>query len=303
MSTINSQPDYLITDEITLAHSHFVSWNRELLVLWAKLLRGFYGVGAIAVQLTRDQRMLEPPLLVAEERIIEYLPSVDWSHQHLITVLGEKNEITNHFLLDDTSLALPGSVATFTADYTQEDDFYEVIESSNDLFIESQKCFVEGDFIESEHYLEKVIQDNPLYSRAYSSLACIRWYQKVYREAIQLNLDALRINPKNFRALYNIGLDLYDGWYVTEAAFFLRRCTNCYGEFQPAIELQGKIEERTLELAKARHEKDLQSKALQELRDLGVRDTTEDFSGITKLRFNFGGIDFFNDEEGGTNHD
>jgi len=257
MTTTNSQPYYLITDEITLAHSHFVSWNRELLVLWAKLLRGFYGVGAVAVQLTRDHRMLEPPLLVAEERIIEYLPSVDWSHQHLVTVLGEKSEITNHYLLDDTSLALPGSVATFTAEYTQEDDFHEVIESSNDLFIESEKYFVEGDLSEAEHYLEKVIQANPLYSRAYSSLACIRWYQEEYREAIQLDLDALRINPKNFRALYNIGLDLYDGWYVTEAAFFLRRCINCYGEFQPAFELQGKIEERTFELAKARHEEDL----------------------------------------------
>ncbi len=299
MTTTNSQPYYLITDEITLTHSHFVSWNRELLVLWAKLLRGFYGIGAVAVQLTRDNRMLEPPLLVAEERIIEYLPSVDWSHQHLITVLGEKNEITNHFLLDDTTIALPGTVASFTEDYTQEDDFHEVIESSNDLFIESEKYFVEGDLSEAEHYLEKVIQANPLYSRAYSSLACIRWYQEEYREAIQLDLDALRINPKNFRALYNIGLDLYDGWYVTEAAFFLRRCINCYSDFQPALELQGKIEERTLELAEARHEEDLQSTALQELRDLGVRDTTEDFSGTTKLRVNFRGIDFQNDEEGG----
>ena len=299
MTTTNSQPYYLITDEITLTHSHFVSWNRELLVLWAKLLRGFYGIGAVAVQLTRDNRMLEPPLLVAEERIIEYLPSVDWSHQHLITVLGEKNEITNHFLLDDTTIALPGTVASFTEDYTQEDDFHEVIESSNDLFIESEKYFVEGDLSEAEHYLEKVIQANPLYSRAYSSLACIRWYQEEYREAIQLDLDALRINPKNFRALYNIGLDLYDGWYVTEAAFFLRRCINCYSDFQPALELQGKIEERTLELAEARHEEDLQSTALQELRDLGVRDTTEDSSGTTKLRVNFRGIDFQDDEVGG----
>ena len=299
MTTTNSQPYYLITDEITLTHSHFVSWNRELLVLWAKLLRGFYGIGAVAVQLTRDNRMLEPPLLVAEERIIEYLPSVDWSHQHLITVLGEKNEITNHFLLDDTTIALPGTVASFTEDYTQEDDFHEVIESSNDLFIESEKYFVEGDLSEAEHYLEKVIQANPLYSRAYSSLACIRWYQEEYREAIQLDLDALRINPKNFRALYNIGLDLYDGWYVTEAAFFLRRCINCYSDFQPALELQGKIEERTLELAKARHEEDLQFTAFQELRGLGVRDITEDSSGTTKLRVNFRGIDFQDDEVGG----
>ena len=299
MSTINSQPDYLITDEITLAHSHFVSCNRELLVLWSKLLRGFYGVGTVAVQLTRDHRFLGPALLVPEERIIDYLPSVDWSHQHLITVLGEDGEMTIHFLLDDTSLVLPASVAAFTADYTQEDDFHEVVESSNNLFIESQKCFVEGDFNKSEHYLIKVIQDNPLYSRAYSSLACIRWYQEEYPDAIQLNLDALRINPNSFRALYNIGLDLYDGWYVKEAAFFLKRCINCYGDFEPAHELLVKVEERTIEIAKAQHEQVLLSKALQRLKDLGARDITHELTGTTKMRINFPFRDGPEDTENG----
>jgi hypothetical protein len=46
---------------------------------------------------------------------------------------------------------------------------------------------------------------------------------------VQLNLDALSINPRNFRAIYNLAYALYYGWYEKDARWFFKRSV----EYQP----------------------------------------------------------------------
>jgi len=57
----------------------------------------------------------------------------------------------------------------------------------------------------------------------------IRAEQQRLAESVQLNLDALSINPRNFRAIYNLAYALYYGWYDKDARWFFNRCV----EYQP----------------------------------------------------------------------
>ena len=80
-----------------------------------------------------------------------------------------------------------------------------------------------------------MIRENPLYSRAYSSLSVIRAKQKYLAESVQLNLDALSINPKNYRAIYNLAYALYYGWYDKDARRFFKRSAEYHPEFEGAL--------------------------------------------------------------------
>jgi len=52
---------------------------------------------------------------------------------------------------------------------------------------------------------------------------------------VQLNLDALSINPKNFRAIYNLAYALYYGWYEKDAHWFFQRSVECQPEYEGGI--------------------------------------------------------------------
>ena len=80
-----------------------------------------------------------------------------------------------------------------------------------------------------------MIRENPLYSRAYSSLGVIRAEQKRLAESVQLNLDALSINPRNFRAIYNLAYALYYGWYDKDARWFFKRSAEYYPAYNGAL--------------------------------------------------------------------
>ncbi|MBF89766.1 MAG: hypothetical protein CMG75_08990 [Candidatus Marinimicrobia bacterium] len=51
MSQVKEKPSYLVTDELTHAHNEFVAYNLDLICLWAKIFRGYYGIGAVIIQL------------------------------------------------------------------------------------------------------------------------------------------------------------------------------------------------------------------------------------------------------------
>ena len=229
MSQKKEKPSYLVTDELTHAHNEFVASNLDLICLWAKIFRGYCGIGAVIIQLDKNCRIIDIPTFTHEENIEDFLPKFPWINHHLITFLCD-GKITNHFIGADVEIDVPTfDDAEFNDDYTIEDDDNELKEATNEIFLEAHERFANEEYEKSEELLSKVIRENPLYSRAYSSLSVIRADQQRLAESVQLNLDALSINPRNFRAIYNLAYALYYGWYDKDARWFFKRCV----EYQP----------------------------------------------------------------------
>ena len=229
MSQVKQKPSYLVTDELTHAHNEFISYNLDLICLWAKIFRGYCGIGAVIIQLDKNCRIIDIPTFSPEKDIGEFLPKFDWINHHLVSLLCD-GKITNHFIGADVEIDVPTfDGADFNDDYTIEDDNNELKEATNKIFLEAQVWFAYEEYEKSEELLSKVIRENPLYSRAYSSLAVIRADQQRLAESVQLNLDALSINPRNFRAIYNLAYALYYGWYEKDARWFFKRSV----EYQP----------------------------------------------------------------------
>ena len=229
MSQVKQKPSYLVTDELTHAHNEFVAYNLDLICLWAKIFRGYCGIGAVIIQLDKNCRIIDIPTFSPEKDIGEFLPKFPWINHHLVSFLCD-GRITNHFIGADVEIDVPTfDDAEFKDDYTIEDDNIELRVATNEIFLEAHECFANEEYEKSEELLSKVIRENPLYSRAYSSLSVIRADQQRLAESVQLNLDALSINPRNFRAIFNLAYALYYGWYEKDARWFFKRCV----EYQP----------------------------------------------------------------------
>ena len=235
MSQVKEKPSYLVTDELTHAHNEFISYNLDLICLWAKIFRGYGGIGAVIIRLDENCRIIDIPTFTREENIEQFLPKFDWINHHLVTFLVD-GRITNHFIGADIEIDVPiFDDAEFNDDYTIEDDNKELREATNEIFLESYEWFANEEYEKSEELLSKVIRENPLYSRAYSSLGVIRAEQQRLAESVQLNLDALSINPRNFRAIYNLAYALYYGWYDKDARWFFKRSAEYHPDYNGAL--------------------------------------------------------------------
>jgi len=235
MSQVKQKPSHLVTDELTHAHNEFISYNLDLICLWAKLFRGYFGIGAVIIQLDENCRIIDIPTFTNEENIEEFLPKFPWINHHLVTFLCD-GRITNHFIGTDIEIDVPTfDGAEFNDEYKLETDNNELKEATNELFLQSHECFDDDNYEKSEELLCEVIQQNPLYSRAYSSLSLIRSEQQRVAESIQLNLDALSINPRNFRAIYNLAQALHRCWYDRDASWFFKRSIEYYPPFKEVL--------------------------------------------------------------------
>ena len=235
MSQVKEKPSYLVTDELTHAHNEFISYNLDLVCLWAKIFRGYGGIGAVIIQLDENCRIIDIPTFTHGENIEGFLPKFDWINHHLVTFLCD-GRITNHFIGADIEIDVPiFDDAEFNDDYTIEDDNKELREATNKIFLESYEWFANEEYEKREELLSKVIRENPLYSRAYSSLGVIRAKQQRLAESVQLNLDALSINPRNFRAIYNLAYALYYGWYDKDARWFFKRSAEYHPDYNGAL--------------------------------------------------------------------
>ena len=229
MSQVKQKPSYLVTDELTHAHNEFVAYNLDLICLWAKIFRGYCGIGAVIIQLDKNCRIIDIPTFSPEKDIGEFLPKFPWINHHLVSFLCD-GRITNHFIGADVEIDVPTfDGADFNDDYSIEDDNNEIKKATNKIFLEAEVWFAHEEYEKSKELLSKVIRENPLYSRAYSSLSVIRADQQRLAESVQLNLDALSINPRNFRAIFNLAYALYYGWHEKDARWFFKRCV----EYQP----------------------------------------------------------------------
>ena len=249
MSQVKEKPSYLVTDELTHAHNEFVSSNLDLICLWAKIFRGYCGIGSVIISLDKHCRIIDIPTFSPEKDIGEFLPKFDWINHHLISFLCD-GKITNHFIGADVEIDVPTfDGADFNDDYTIEDDNNELKEATNKIFLEAQVWFAYEEYEKSEELLSKGIRENPLYSRAYSSLAVIRAVQQRLAESVQLNLDALSINPRNFRAIYNLAYALYYGWHKKDARWFFKRSAEYHPDYNGALnglELTKSIEDTNI---------------------------------------------------------
>ena len=249
MSQVKQKPSYLVTDELTHAHNEFVSSNLDLICLWAKIFRGYCGIGSVIISLDKNCRIIDIPTFSPEKDIGEFLPKFPWINHHLVSFLCD-GRITNHFIGADIEIDVPTfNGADFNDDYTIEDDNNELKEATNKIFLEAQVWFAYEEYEKSEELLSKGIRENPLYSRAYSSLAVIRAVQQRLAESVQLNLDALSINPRNFRAIYNLAYALYYGWYEKDARWFFKRSAEYHPDYNGALnglELTKSIEDTNI---------------------------------------------------------
>ena len=135
MSQTINKPSYLITDELTKSHNEFISYNLDLICLWAKIFRGYCGIGAVIIQLDENCRIIDIPSFTNEENIEEFLPKFTWTNHHLITFLCD-GKITNHFIGADVEIDVPiFDGAEFNDDYKLETDNNELKEATNDLFL------------------------------------------------------------------------------------------------------------------------------------------------------------------------
>ena len=235
MSQVKEKPGYIVTDELTQTHNEFVANYLDLICLWAKIFRGYYGIGAVIIEVDKNCRFIEIPSFVPEKDIEEFLPKFPWINHHLVTFLCD-GRITNHFIGTDIEIDVPTfDGAEFNDEYKLETDNNELKEATNELFLQSHECFDDDNYEKSEELLCEVIQQNPLYSRAYSSLSLIRSEQQRVAESIQLNLDALSINPRNFRAIYNLAQALHRCWYDRDASWFFKRSIEYYPPFKEVL--------------------------------------------------------------------
>ena len=126
MSQVKEKPSYLVTDELTHAHNEFVSSNLDLICLWAKIFRGYCGIGSVIISLGKNCRIIDIPTFSTEKDIGEILPKFDWINHHLVSLLCD-GKITNHFIGADVEIDVPTfEDAKFNDDYTIEDDNNEL---------------------------------------------------------------------------------------------------------------------------------------------------------------------------------
>jgi len=126
MSQVKEKPSHLVTDELTHAHNEFVSSNLDLICLWAKIFRGYCGIGSVIISLDKNCRIIDIPTFSTEKDIGEILPKFDWINHHLVSLLCD-GKITNHFIGADVEIDVPTfEDAKFNDDYTIEDDNNEL---------------------------------------------------------------------------------------------------------------------------------------------------------------------------------
>ena len=84
-------------------------------------------------------------------------------------------------------------------------------------------------------YLDKVLEQNPNYSRAYSARGANYLLYQDMRYALANYFDGLEINPSNWRSLYNIGILFEEVGLVELARKYIEACLEINPDFDQAI--------------------------------------------------------------------
>ena len=85
--------------------------------------------------------------------------------------------------------------------------------------------YLRGEEDEFEGYVQEVLQTNPAYSEMYYTLAELCVSVRLYRQAVEFAREAIRLNPKDWKALSLLGINLLrigeeaEGTATLEAAY------------------------------------------------------------------------------------
>jgi tetratricopeptide (TPR) repeat protein len=85
--------------------------------------------------------------------------------------------------------------------------------------------YLRGEEDEFEGYVQEVLQTNPAYSEMYYTLAELCVSVRLYRQAVEFAREAIRLNPKDWKALSLLGINLLrigeeaEGTAILEAAY------------------------------------------------------------------------------------
>ncbi|MBT3847897.1 MAG: hypothetical protein HOF58_01660 [Candidatus Marinimicrobia bacterium] len=158
------------------------------------------------------------------------------------TIVGILDQETESFHLLD--LPLPDEIdiavlefegAEFSDEYTIEKDDAELLRSSHVDFLKSRMAYKDSDYKKALFYLDKVLEKNPNYSRAYSARGANYQEYQDMRYALANYFDGLEINPSNWRSLYNIGILFEEVGLVEIARKYIEACLEINPDFDQAI--------------------------------------------------------------------
>ena len=192
--------------------------NVSEIINWAAFFQAYLGKGIVCFTNENGEFSYPPDYLQGSDiaslpsNVIYELDMLNSNESFAFAMKYADDELIHilflNFLDDINPLEKEG--ADFDDIYTQADDDIEIYESSNALFIKSHDAITKNDYRKSLDYLNKVIDENPNYSRAYSARGSVYYYFQDYRYAMANYFDAIDINPRNWRAYYNAGVMFFD---------------------------------------------------------------------------------------------
>jgi len=158
------------------------------------------------------------------------------------TIVGILDQETESFHLLDLPLPDESDIsvlefegAEFSDEYTIEKDDAELLRSSHVDFLKSRMAYKDSDYKKALFYLDKVLEKNPNYSRAYSARGANYLLYQDMRYALANYFDGLEINPSNWRSLYNIGILFEEVGLVELARKYIEACLEINPDFDQAI--------------------------------------------------------------------
>ena len=158
------------------------------------------------------------------------------------TIVGILDQETESFHLLDLPLPDESDIsvlefegAEFSDEYTIEKDDAELLRSSDVDFLKSRMAFKDSDYKKALFYLDKVLEQHPNYSRAYSARGAIYQVYQDMRYALANYFDGLEINLSNWRSLYNIGILFEEAGLGEIARKYIEACLEINPDFDQAI--------------------------------------------------------------------
>jgi tetratricopeptide (TPR) repeat protein len=202
----------VIQDNITLAEE-----NHQEIITWGIFLNAYLGRGIQAYLRKPNGKISYPPrflqgafLMFLNKNEMNAISSYDRKEKTIVGILDQKTESFHLFEIplpnenDIPILEFQG--AEFSDTYRIEEDDAELLRSSDIDFLKSRLAYKDSDYKKALFYLDKVLERNPNYSRAYSARGVNYYTYQNMIYALANYFDGLEVNPNNWRSLYNIGI-------------------------------------------------------------------------------------------------
>ena len=223
-----------------------VEQNHLEIITWGIFMNAHLGRGVQAYIRASNGEISYPPeyfqgalLMFLNKNDINAVSSYNLMEKTIVGILDQETEsfhLLDLPLPDESDIAvLEFEGAEFSDEYTIEKDDAELLRSSDVDFLKSRMAYNDSDYKKALFYLDKVLEQNPNYSRAYSARGAIYQVYQDMRYALANYLDGLEINPNNWRSLYNIGILFDEVGLVEIARKYIEACLEINPDFDQAV--------------------------------------------------------------------